>query len=148
MRNHIALAVKRDGMGIPDPKRTPADNYAASIDCSELLVESLLTGDPLDIVAHQKHATNIQKISKERRKAKELGLLADLKRGVNKSAALQMDRVCKSGAWLTFMPSFMDDTELSAQEFRDNIRWRLSLTPLRLPTDCNGCGAPLSAEHA
>ena len=33
-----------------------------------------------------------------------------------------MDRACKSGDWLTVMPSFMDGTELSAKEFRDNIR--------------------------
>ena len=46
------------------------------------------------------------------------------------------------------MPSFMDDTELSAEEFRDNIRWRLGLTLLRLPTDCDGCGVPISTEHA
>ena len=99
-------------------------------------------------MAHQKHATNSQKSSKELRKAKELVLLAELKRGVDKAAALQMDRAYKSGAWLTVMPSFMDDTDLSAEEFRDNIRWRLGLTPLCLPTDCNGCGAPFSAEHA
>ena len=59
-----------------------------------------------------------------------------------------MDRACKSGAWLTVMPSFMDDTELLAEEFRDNIRWRLGLTPLRLPTDCDGCGVSFTAEHA
>ena len=46
------------------------------------------------------------------------------------------------------MPIFTDDTELSAQEFRDNIRWRLSFTPRRLPTDCDGCRAPFSAKHA
>ena len=51
-----------------------------------------MTGDPLDIVAHQKHTTNCQKSSKERRKVKELSQLADLKRGVNKNVALQMDR--------------------------------------------------------
>ena len=46
------------------------------------------------------------------------------------------------------MPSFMDDTELSAEELWDNIRLRLGLTPLRLPTDCDVCRAPFSAEHA
>ena len=58
MRNQIALAVKRAGVVIPDPTRTPADNYAASVKCSELLMERILTGNPLDIVAHQKHTTN------------------------------------------------------------------------------------------
>ena len=50
-----------------------------------------------------------------------MGRLAELKRGVDKAAALQMDGTCKSGAWLTVMPSFMDDTELSAEEFWDII---------------------------
>ena len=97
MCNQIALAVKRAGLGIPYPTRTPADNYAAYVDCSELLVESLLTGNPLDIVEHQKHAINNQKSLKEPRKAKELGVLADLQRGLNKSSVQQMDCVCKSG---------------------------------------------------
>ena len=92
MLYQISLAVKRAGLRIPDPTIMPADNYAASVVCSELLVESLFTVDPLDIVANQKHASNSQKSSKERRNAKELGLLVDLKRGVNKSAAMQMDR--------------------------------------------------------
>ena len=103
-----------------------------------------MTGEPIDIVAHQKHATDSQKSSKERRKAQELSRLAELKRGVDKATALHMDRACKSGAWLTVMPSFMDDTELLAEEFWDNIRWRLGLKPLRLPTDCNGWGVPFS----
>ena len=59
-----------------------------------------------------------------------------------------MDRACNSVACLTVMPSFMEDTELSAQAFLDNIHWRLGLTPLLLPTDCDICRAPFSAEHA
>ena len=58
------------------------------MDCSQLLVESLLTGEPIDIVAHQKHATDIQNSSKESRKAKELVRLVELKRGVDKATAL------------------------------------------------------------
>ena len=114
MRNQIALAIKRARLGIPYPTRSTADNYAASIYCSEVLVENLLKGVPLDIMDHQRHAINSQKSSKERQKSKEQGQLAEIKRAVNKSDAQQMDRGCKSGASLTVMPSFMDDTELSA----------------------------------
>ena len=64
VRNQITLAVKRAGLGIPDPTRSPADNYAASVHCIKFLVESLQTGKPINIVAHQKHATNCQKSSK------------------------------------------------------------------------------------
>ena len=88
MRNQIALAVNRAGLGIPDPTTTTGDNYSASVYCSEVIVEILLTGEPIDIVAHQKYANNSQKSSKERQKAKELGSLADLKRGFDKVAAL------------------------------------------------------------
>ena len=147
MRDQTTLAVKRAGLGIPDPTTTTRANYSASRDCSKLLVESLMTGEPINIVAHQKHATDSQKSSKEHRKAQELSRLAELKIGVDKATALQMDWACKSGAWLTVMPRFMDETELSAEEFWDNIRWRLGLKPLRLPTDCDGCGVPVSAEH-
>ena len=59
-----------------------------------------------------------------------------------------MDRACKSGAWITIMPSFLDDKELSAQEFRDNVLWRLGLEPHCLPTNCDGCGYPFLVEHA
>ena len=88
MRNHIALAVNRAGLGIPYPTTKTGENYSALVNFSKLLVESLLTGEPIDIVSHQKHATNSQKIWKELRKAKELGRLSDLKRGVDKNAAL------------------------------------------------------------
>ena len=64
MRYQTALAVKRTDLGIPNPTTTTGENYSASMDCSELLVESLLTGEPIDIVAHQKHATYSQKSSK------------------------------------------------------------------------------------
>ena len=87
MRNHIALTLKRAGLVITDPTRSTAENYAASIDCIKLLVENLFTGVLLDIRDHQRHVINSQKSQKQRRKAKELGLLVKLKRGVNKSAA-------------------------------------------------------------
>ena len=49
LRNHIVLVLKRAGLGIPDPTTSTEDNHAASMDCFFVLVESLMTGDPLDI---------------------------------------------------------------------------------------------------
>ena len=43
---------------------------------------------------------------------RELDVLANLKGGGGKSAARKMDRACKSGAWITIQPIFMDDTDL------------------------------------
>ena len=37
---------------------------------------------------------------------------------------------------------------LSAEEFRDNLRLRYNLLPLDMPQLCDGCGVPMTVEHA
>ena len=50
--SHIALSVKQAGLVILDPTASTGDNHAASMYCYAVLMESLLTGAPLDIHAH------------------------------------------------------------------------------------------------
>ena len=125
--NQITLTVNRSGLGIPYPKNSAAENRAALMDFCTVLVEILLTWAPLDIKEHQRHAANGKKESKARHNKKELNKLTKLKREVGRNAARQMYRACKSGSWMTVMPSFLDETELLSQEFRDNVRWILGL---------------------
>ena len=87
LHNQIALVVKRERLGIQDTTMSTADNHTAYMECCNLLVESLMSGVPLDIKDHQRHATNSNKNYKEHRKAKELRQLAQLKQGVNNSAS-------------------------------------------------------------
>jgi hypothetical protein len=54
----------------------------------------------------------------------------------------------ENGAWLTRCPSCMNGTELSQEEFQDNLRLRFSLPPLNLPSHCDGCGQRFSVNHA
>ena len=42
-------------------------------------------------------------------------------------------RSASTGAWLTTMPSLLNGSDLSAEEFRDGVRLRLGLTPKALP---------------
>jgi hypothetical protein len=46
------------------------------------------------------------------------------------------------------MPSCYNGTELSAEEFRDNLRIRYGLVPLNLPAACDGCHRPFDVGHA
>ena len=46
------------------------------------------------------------------------------------------------------MPSTINGTELSSQEFRDALLMRYSITPPDLPQNCDGCGARFSLQHA
>ena len=55
--------------------------------------------------------------------------------------------MAETGAWLTLTPSRFDGTQLTAEEFRDNVALRYGLRPKDLPDCCDGCGEHLSIEH-
>jgi hypothetical protein len=46
------------------------------------------------------------------------------------------------------MPSTLNGTELSAQEFRDALLLRHARTPGNLPSHCDGCGVKFDVRHA
>ena len=53
-----------------------------------------------------------------------------------------------NGACLSDVPNRLNDTELSQEEFRDNICLRYGMVPQDIPATCNGCGKKLLIEHA
>ena len=57
-------------------------------------------------------------------------------------------RGCKTGAWLSTIPSTVSGTELSPREFRDGLYMRYGISPPDLPDKCDGCGAKFSIAHA
>jgi hypothetical protein len=59
-----------------------------------------------------------------------------------------LERACEAGIWLTCIPSRLHGTELSQEEFVDNLRLRYNLEPLAMPCKCDGCGQKMSVEHA
>jgi hypothetical protein len=54
----------------------------------------------------------------------------------------------ETGQWLTVMPSAVNGTELSAQEFRDALLLRYSRSPGDLQSHCDGCGQTFGVRHA
>jgi hypothetical protein len=71
-------------------------------------------------------------------------------RGLRKGQreAFRLERACEAGIWLTCIPSRLHGTELSKEEFVDNLRLRYNLEPLAMPCKCDGCGQKMSVEHA
>ena len=53
----------------------------------------------------------------------------------------------KMGAWLSAIPNRFDGTELSREEFQDNLAIRYGLCPRGLPECCDGCNEPFLVEH-
>jgi hypothetical protein len=54
----------------------------------------------------------------------------------------------ETGLWLTTLPSTVNGTELSAQEFRDQLLIRYARSPGDLPSHCDGCGQTFSVQNA
>jgi hypothetical protein len=67
------------------------------------------------------------------------------------SRPLEKRRIVRSattGAWLSTLPSLLNGSDLSDEEFRDGVRLRFGLTPTSLPLRCDGCGERFTTEHA
>jgi hypothetical protein len=54
----------------------------------------------------------------------------------------------ETGAWLSVLPSIVNGTELSAEEFRDALTIRYGELPSNFPTHCDGCDAHFTLQHA
>jgi hypothetical protein len=68
--------------------------------------------------------------------------------GLPKDRGHTIKRGQHTGASLSALPSTINRTELSTQEYRDAISIRYGITPSDLPTLCDGCDVPFSLQHA
>ena len=55
---------------------------------------------------------------------------------------------CNISAWLSVLPLARSQFDLLAQEFRDGLALHYRKPILSLSSVCDGCGAPVSIEHA
>ena len=62
--------------------------------------------------------------------------------------AHRMRRAAKTGAWLTVLPSTVNETELGAREWRNALFLQYGLEPPDLPKYYDGCQAQFSISHA
>ena len=53
-----------------------------------------------------------------------------------------------NGAWIIAISHRLNGTELSWEEFQDNLCLRYGLMPQDIPATCYGCGKKFSIEHA
>ena len=112
------------------------------------LVDSLLGGFALNYICHR---VCIRKASIAARRANicvDLGDLARRKYLAGGQERNRLHRATKNGAWLSSVPHRNSGTELSWEEFRDNLRLRYGLMPPDIPATCDGCGKKFSMENA
>ena len=57
-------------------------------------------------------------------------------------------RATRNRTWLSAVPHRLNGTELSREEFQDNLRLRYGLIPQYIPATCDGCGKKFLIENA
>ena len=74
----------------------------------------------------------------ERRSDRQERYLRDMKETVGKKAERYLEWACKGGDWLTVLSRSQYGTDLSKEEFRDALQWRLDIPLQNPPLTCNG----------
>ncbi len=77
----------------------------------------------------------------------EEAYLDGLKVSGGRRMAKRLERMGETGAWLSAIPNCFEGTELSREEFQDNLAIRYGLRPRGLPECCDGCNEPFLVEH-
>ena len=78
----------------------------------------------------------------------KLGYLTRQKEITGGQEKNRLRRATRNGAWLSAVPHCLNGTELSWEEFRDNLRLGYGLMPQDIHTTCDSYDKRLLIDHA
>ena len=106
----------------------------------QVLTDSLVKGGELNLAEHKVAVQRASMEARAKRLERENNLIKERgQRGQWEEFPLK--RAQSTGTWLMCFPSRLHGTELSAEEFRENIRLRYNLELMNMPSHyCDGCG--------
>lgn len=135
-------------MGIPNPTKTSKKQRAQSRDMTRILQHSLLTHAPFDQGKHMQELCSKQCSAQLCKVIKEDSIFTKIMKNLSKFNQRFLNRAMEMGQWLSAIPSQIDGTVLSADEFWDGLALQYGQIPRNLPTCCDSCGAAFTVEHA
>jgi hypothetical protein len=142
------LPVKHAGLALSDPTKSAESNYEASVLVASHLLAALRGTEAFRSTEHVAVIKAVRsELTSRKKKTNDTALYSvlsklpcDLRRTV--------ERGKQTGQWLAVTPSTFNDTELSAQEFRDALFLSYGRSPGDLPSHCDGCGQKFTIQHA
>jgi hypothetical protein len=146
-RQLLSQGVKFGGIALRNPVTSAPALHQSSIDACDMLIKALHVGGGLNAEAHKACVKAAGNGARKVRMKEEEGYLDGLKVSGGRKMAKRLDRMGETGAWLSAIPNRFDGTELSREEFQDNLAIRYGLRPRGLPERCDGCNEPFSVEH-
>jgi hypothetical protein len=144
----LAHGVKQGGLNLRDPAQSAARLHQSSVEACATLVASLRGDAQLDSLAHAQSVRQASTAARKERLEEEQGFVETMASTASRPVKKRLGRIGLTGAWLTQMPSKLNGTILSKDEFCDNVRLRYGLRPINLCERCDGCGAGFSVDHA
>eukprot|EP00804_Cyclotella_cryptica_P022225 CCRYP_020341-RA/>CCRYP_020341-RA protein AED:0.41 eAED:0.41 QI:0/0/0/0.66/0/0/3/0/301 len=121
--------------------------HQTSTEATSLLVESLVSNSQLDNEAHLGCVRGGGNAGRKARIEDGKAVVEDISQRRGPKVQKRLERMMETGPWLTTIPDPMSGTELSLQEWHDNISLRYGMVPRGLPRKCDGCGAGFKVEH-
>lgn len=122
--------------------------HQASKSATSLLTQSLIQNTELDLRQHKRESAECREAAADARKEGEKAMFNAIHDGMSPAEQKRLKRSQTTGNWLTTMPTHLNGTELSRQEWRDSARPRAFLPDEDLPDTCDGCQQPHSRGHA
>jgi hypothetical protein len=147
-RELLSQGVKKGGLAIRNALDAAPYVHDTSKKATRHLVQSLVDSErDFDHNSHRITATLAGTGARKDRLDREQEFLDE--RWEGKPAIKRRDkRAMAAGVHYSVVPSEINSTCLSANEWRDNARLRYNLAPLDMPDRCDGCGAKMTVEHA
>jgi hypothetical protein len=142
------LHVKWAGLAIPDPTTLAQPNYEASILLYSHIMAAFGGVDVFQSTDHLKVIREVKAKLKLRNAATSESSLKDLASKMSCNNRRTILRGKETGQWLLVLPSTVNGTELSAQEFCDALLLRYARCPPDLPIQCDGCQQKFRVRHA
>ena len=147
-RQILGHSVKHGGLGIPDPRSSSKSAYNTSKAVIRELIGSLLGGTDRNYVGHRACVRKAIQTARHSKTCVDLGEVARRKELAGGQERNRLHRSTRNAAWLSAIPRRLNGTELSQEEFWDNIRLRYGLMPKEIPTNCDGFGKKFSIDHS
>ncbi|KAL7474225.1 hypothetical protein ACHAW6_000210, partial [Cyclotella cf. meneghiniana] len=147
LRTLLGIGVKTGGLAIRDPTATAASLYSTLVEATDMLTGTLIRNEPINIDAHRNCVRAAGAAHRKTRRDGEAAFHAALMERSPPKVKKRMEHAAVAGAWLSTIPERFSGTELTKEEWFDNIAIRYSNHPANLPDKCNRCMAGLMLEH-
>ena len=135
-------------MSIQNPVKSASQTYKDSQQLTSHLIQSLHDITCFNLPEHLAIRKEFRHQITATRDIENEAILDNLLKSLPSLTRRVITRGKDTGQWLSVLPSTLNDTTLSSDEFKDGLHLRYHLTPPHLPKRCDGCLAPFSVTHS